>query len=58
MWIIRIRKRVKKRIIKLTIWSLTKDEGSVTDKVRTTNRDNDRVDITYDTLGFRCVYEP
>ena len=32
--------------------------GSMPEKSRPTNRDNDAVDAAYDTLGFRCAYNP
>lgn len=32
--------------------------GGVTDRVRPTHRDGDFADWSYDTLGFRCAYDP
>jgi formylglycine-generating enzyme required for sulfatase activity len=32
--------------------------GNVTEKCRPTNRDYDKVNAAYDTVGFRCSYSP
>jgi len=32
--------------------------GSMPEKSRPTNRDFDLINAAYDTLGFRCVYNP